>query len=298
MDLAIALSRFFQIAAGMVLLGTPLFFLYGPAPSGPWPRRLLSLAGAAGGLATLGWLMAQAANFGAPSDAFDPAKVWSVALDTGVGRAGSVRAILFLAAAVAPWATAPGRSRWLGSAGVGALVAASLARLGHGSSGDGALSAVHLAADVAHLLAAGVWIGALVPLAVLVVRSGRAAAVETDRKAAHMGLESFSGVGLAVVGTLVATGLVNSWVLVGPEHLLDLPRSAYGLGLIAKLALFGLMLCLAAANRFVLTPALARGPGRAALSALRASVVAETVLATLVLACVAVVGMQSPPAAG
>jgi putative copper resistance protein D len=73
--------------------------------------------------------------------------------------------------------------------------------------------------------------------------------------------------------------------------------------LLVKLFLFALMLGLAAANRYRLTPALSRvmtdSAGAAApLSALRASVVAETGLGLAVLACVAWLGTLPPPAAG
>jgi putative copper resistance protein D len=71
--------------------------------------------------------------------------------------------------------------------------------------------------------------------------------------------------------------------------------------MIAKLVLFCLMLGLAAANRFVFTPALTRSlehDGTQDLGALRASVLAETLLAVLVLALVAWLGVMPPPEAG
>ncbi len=294
METALVLTRLLQFAAGMILGGTPLFFLYGPPPPhSPWPRRLVGGAAALGVLAVLGWLMAQAGQFGdGPADAFAPLKVWSVATETGVGRAGLVRIGLFVAAFFAARLGGTDRFTWLTPAALGGVVAGSLAWLGHGRSGDGALGSIHLIVDIAHLVAAAVWLGALVPLAVLVVRFA-GSPLEAERKDVHAGLESFSGVGPAVVAVLVATGLVNGWILVGPQHVGDLASSPYGVGLIAKLVLFVAMLGLAAANRFVLTPALAGGENAA--GGLRFSILAETVLAIGVLACVAFLGVQSPP---
>lgn len=71
----------------------------------------------------------------------------------------------------------------------------------------------------------------------------------------------FSGMGYGAVATLVGTGLVNSWLLVGSVS--GLFQTTYG-GL-AKLILFAAMLALAAANQFWLVPGMeaarVAGPG-------------------------------------
>jgi putative copper resistance protein D len=61
--------------------------------------------------------------------------------------------------------------------------------------------------------------------------------------------------GMASVGTLVVTGFVNAWILVGSWRALT--DTNYGRLLMVKLVLFAAMLALAAVNRFVLTPHLA-----------------------------------------
>src|SRR3546814_9453782 len=73
----------------------------------------------------------------------------------------------------------------------------------------------------------------------------------------HRALDGFARIGSIVVGLLILSGVVNSWILVGPSRLGSLFTSLYGALLTAKLLLFGAMLILAAANRFFLTPALA-----------------------------------------
>jgi putative copper resistance protein D len=105
-----------------------------------------------------------------------------------------------------------------------------------------------------------------------------------------------------LVAILVASGLINSWFLVGPERLPGLVTTPYGQLLLLKLGLFVGMLGLAASNRFRLTPALAAsldsdaGQERA-LAALRRSLILESSLAFAVLGLVAWFGMLAPVSA-
>src|SRR3546814_16044212 len=69
----------------------------------------------------------------------------------------------------------------------------------------------------------------------------------------------FATAGTVIVGLVIVTGIVNSYALIGPQNMSGLFQSAYGQLLLIKLVLFGLMLALAASNRFSLTPALATG---------------------------------------
>src|SRR3546814_15261958 len=77
-------------------------------------------------------------------------------------------------------------------------------------------------------------------------------------------------------------------------------QSAYGQLLLIKLVLFGLMLALAASNRFSLTPALATGIEdgniEGAVLRLRRSLWLEGGAAVLILALVAWLGTLLPPA--
>jgi putative copper resistance protein D len=105
-----------------------------------------------------------------------------------------------------------------------------------------------------------------------------------------------------VVAILLVSGFVNSWFLIGAAPWRTLFRSTYGLVLTAKVALFGLMLALAAMHRYRTVPALqitATGVTQLApnLRRLQTSLSAETVLALLVLAAAAVLGTLEPPGA-
>jgi putative copper resistance protein D len=117
----------------------------------------------------------------------------------------------------------------------------------------------------------------------------------------HRALEGFSGTGTVVVGLIVVTGLINSWLLVGVSGISSLPTSLYGQLLLTKIGLFIAMLALAAANRFRLTPALEKAMAQndyaAAISALRTSLALEAGAAITILALVAWLGTLEPPTA-
>ena len=170
------------------------------------------------------------------------------------------------------------------------ILLASIALTGHAGSDDSA-AGLHIIADAFHLVAAGVWIGALVVLAQLVMIAVRQSR-DDDVKALHHALEQFSGIGTLVVATLILTGMLN------PGFLSSF-TTPYGQILLAKLAMFVAMLMLAAANRFWLTPWLSATLDsmsglKAAVAALRLSLMAEAALGILVMAAVAWLGTLSP----
>lgn len=262
-------------------------------------RPLLAMTSIAGaGLSILGLLTMAASMSDVPLRSLDRAAVEAVLTGMAAGTAWFVRmaslVALAMSAAIVP--------RWprpaLSVATVGSGVAlATLAWDGHGAMDDGAIGWLHLSADIIHLLAAGVWIGALAGLAMLVGRS----AARMDRQhltITHRALEGFSVTGSVIVGLIIVTGLINAWLLVGVRGISSLPTSLYGQLLLAKIGLFLAMLVLAAANRFRHTPALAKAMAQddhgAAIRALRWSLGMETSLAVTVLAVVAWLGTLEP----
>ena len=96
------------------------------------------------------------------------------------------------------------------------------------------------------------------------------------------------------VATLVGSGLINSWFLVGSPS--NLVATAYGQLLLAKLVLFAGMLGLAIVNRFWLVPALTKGATESVISAerLRRHVLAEQSIGFLVILIVSVLGTMEP----
>jgi putative copper resistance protein D len=306
--LIIVAARLGQFGGAMALSGGPLFFVYGLPADGVgaaselrWPRPLLGAAAIVIAVAAAVSLSAQTAVMsGRDADAFRPSVLASVVTGTPFGLWTAARAGLAMVAALALAATKPSRRLWLVAAALGAGVLVSFAWTGHATADDGLAGLVHLTGDVAHLLAAGVWIGALAVLSILLA-SARASGSKAELAALHGGLEGFSGIGAGVVAVLLASGVVNSWFLIGPSHLGQVLTTAYGLILTAKVGLFAAMLGLATANRFRLAPRLARALGSddaiaAAIRVLRRSVLIETGLAVAVLVLVSVLGTAEPPA--
>jgi putative copper resistance protein D len=154
---------------------------------------------------------------------------------------------------------------------------------------------VHAAADVLHLIAAAAWVGALVPLALVLLATGRDARSVAGARAATV---RFSTFGIASVGTLLVTGAINTWYLVGSVH--ALADTDYGRLVLTKVALFLGMVAIAAVNRLRLTPRLV-GDANAVASAnalrqLRRNVVIEVLVGAVIIAIVAVLGVTPPGA--
>lgn len=244
----------------------------------------------------LAWFAFAIANMsGALADRADPEIIGSVLRDTGFGVVWTIRMMIAVALVAITLMRSPATvERDLTTPLLGAGLLASLAGAGHSQIEESWQGLVHVSADAAHLLAAGASLGGLVPLGFgLMVR----AEADTGLDAADV-LTRFSGTGYAAVATLVGTGLVNSWLLVGSVS--GLLHSTYGQMLMAKLAFFAGMLMLAAANRFWLVPALqASGKGDADgsdgwRSKLRTHVLSEQGLGLLVLLSVSILGTIRP----
>jgi mono/diheme cytochrome c family protein/uncharacterized membrane protein len=161
------------------------------------------------------------------------------------------------------------------------------AAAGHALSGRAPL-VVTLAADVAHLAAAALWLGGLAHVGVWLARRVR----DPARRAEHLAdvVPRLSAAALASVLVLLGTGAVSAYAQVGSLALLT--RSAYGEALLLKLALVVPWLALAAVNRFALRARLASA------GALFTSLVrAETIVGLAVLLVVGLLGSLPPPAA-
>ena len=168
----------------------------------------------------------------------------------------------------------------------------SLAWAGHGQES----SPWHLWADVLHLLVAGVWPAGLVPL-LLLLRRVRSVAEPRDWLPIVGLVRRFSIISLAAVVLLVATGLVNSWYLVG--HISNLFTQPYGRWLLAKIVLFGLSLQIAAVNLLVLKPRLDFETSQkrhvdATVSLIRTNVRFEFFMGIAIVVIVAILGILPP----
>lgn len=225
------------------------------------PRQTAAALVAVALLASLAWLALVAADMS--GQAASPNAVSAVLRDTRFGELWIARVALLLVAALLPWRVL--------SAIVAGLVLALTAAAGHAGAENNPLQ---LGGDVIHLLAAGAWLGGLAPFAWAMRRE------DADVVALR-----FSTLGTVCVGLIIVTGAMNSWFLVGGPR--GLVGTDYGRVLLAKLALFVVLLAIAAINRFRLTP-------RGDTGTLRRNALIETALGVAIVAVVAMLGTMAP----
>ncbi len=243
------------------------------------------------------WAMLEAAamsgeSFGA---ALRTGLLWTVLGQTTFGLSTDVRFGLALLLAISLALTGAHRGMlWLGLAAAAGLLGG-LAWTGHAAATEGWTGTLHRVADVLHLLAAGAWIGSLVPLA-MVLTIARRRADSRWAAIARGATARFSTIGVISVGTLLATGIVNTWILSGT--LPALFGTGYGHLLLIKIGLFAAMVTLAAVNRLRLTPHLADPQGstswRHASHRLTRNAIAETALGLAIFAVVGALGILVP----
>jgi putative copper resistance protein D len=309
LDWAIVSARLLQFGCALVLFGFSLFCIYGFRGDGrgpstarwDWPELSVVIAATGALFGVLWWVAASAATFFPNTGLFDPSTMWIVLTETGFGQIAFMRiGLLALSIAVVVFLSSA-RLVWIIQSMLGVLIVASFAWTGHGVFNSGLEGFVHTTADILHLIAAAIWIGALMPLGVLIWRSVHAQ-TETEAQTILESLDRFSGIGPTLVAVLVFTGLVNSWFLIGIAQWSALFTTEYGIVLIIKLVLFGGMLLLAAINRYHLSPQLRSdlengfSPARV-LRRLRVAVLTEFGLSIIVLSAVAFLGTWEPPIA-
>jgi putative copper resistance protein D len=176
---------------------------------------------------------------------------------------------------------------------VAVLAAAALASqawLGHAAMASGGELGRELASYIVHVLAAGAWIGSLVPLTCLSDARGLDDASATLRAYSAI-LRRFSAVAVGLVLAILLTGVTNTAFRLASAQ--DLVATRYGHVVLVKACLFLAMLAIAAINRWRLLPRV-ECEGARAVRALRVNILAEQGLAALVLAAAAILGILPP----
>jgi putative copper resistance protein D len=260
-----------------------------------WVSLLVALASGAG------WLVIVASNMsGMPLTAVMQGSTLSIVLtQTHFGEAWIIRAALLVVLAVCLAFQARTRKHaagWIGLLAAAAFIA-SLAWAGHGAATEEVpFDAIHLPADILHLLAAGAWLGGLLPLVMLLAQAWRDASPQAVA-VARTATQRFSVLGLSSVGTLIVTGVVNTWFLSGSVP--ALLGTLYGQLLLVKIALFATMIAVASINQRGLLPCLADVASDAVLCLhtirqLRRNASIEASLGVFVLAIVGIIGILPP----
>ena len=305
METGLIAARFLHLATTMALFGLALFPLYSyrsragelPARFNRWLSVLLPLVTLLALASALALGLLTVANMAGTLGAVaDRDTLLFVLGTTDFGRVWAFRLALFAALLVLMLGRrgAMRHGGWLIPL-VSALLLLSLAFVGHTQARDDGLRILHMVADGAHLLAAGVWLGGLLALGYLLMLAWQSPAEHAAD--ARAPLVRFSGIGSIVVATLIGSGLINAWFLVGSVD--QLTTTPYGQLLIVKLCLLFGMLTLAALNRFFLVPSLVRAkenrePLVSSLRKLRRSVFGEQVLGLTIVLIVSYLGTMQP----
>ena len=283
----LVLCRFVHFAVVLTLVGAwvfrPLLLGRDSAQSGHGAvhrqldrlSRWLALTGLASGLCWL--LLITASMAGSWPAALDPATVQLVLGKTFFGQVWSWHLslnLLLLGLLLTPL----GRRLPL-QLGLGALLLATLAPVGHGAMLDGLAGQLLILNQIVHLSCVAIWLGGLLVL-LLVLRQPAGLSVEPL-------LKRFSGVGYGLVTGLLLTGLINVRVLTGqwwPTPLFN----GFALILLIKVLLVAGMLGLALFNRLRI-----RGCDQR-LSSLSNSVQVEWLLGVAAVAAVSLLGTLPP----
>ena len=228
--------------------------------------RVIRASAFLGALSIIGWLVLETRTMAGDAS---PGAVCGVLAGTLFGHLIAGQFVLLMLAAGVPirWAMIPGFVALVLQAGHS-----------HAWSMTPGLSLL-LGSDLLHLVAAGAWLGGLLPL-LLLIRIAPAQAAVAARRFSPMGIAAV----LALAGTALFQGsvLIDSWpALIG---------SAYGWMALVKAALFAALLACASANRAHFTPALTRGDARW----LARSVTVETILGLAVVFAAATLSGLEP----
>lgn len=157
--------------------------------------------------------------------------------------------LLGLVLAACNWRAPRQRPMLAGAAGLVALALPVPFSLMSHASAQTAGRTVAVAADALHLLAATLWGGGLLVLAVVLLPALRRVAPKHRRAVLTVAIPRFSALALVAWAVMGMTGLYAGWLQVGSWEALR--STAYGQALLVKLALLGGVLALAAANLLV-----------------------------------------------
>ena len=211
---------------------------------------------------------------------------WSVLADTRFGWICCLR--LVFAVVLGLLVLDPAQRAW--PIAVAAAFLALPAFASHAGATPGPRGDVHVVSDAVHLLSAGGWLGGL-PAFVLLLWTARRRQKPGWYDFTITVTRRFSWIAATSVGALLATGILNSWNLLGGPR--DLWTTDYGRLIGFKIALLAAMVGFATVNKFHLTPRL---PARAALRNLQRNSLAEIGIGLCVLVLVGYLGRLQPTA--
>jgi len=322
--LLLILARALHFGSGMILVGVVAFrwLILLPAFAGesdetwqtftPLFRKLHFLfVGAGIVLIASGflWFWAVSANMSGSSlmDSLSPDTLSTVLFQTQFGavcqwRIGFAMVLAFAMAALV-------RKRWIlqrkcfwleiAAGFLAAALVVSIGWTGHAAATGGADFWWRVLADATHLFAATIWPTGLLPFA-LFLGCARHLGDASNLPPTLTATARFCSISFIVVGVLIATGITNTYFIVGSFH--AMVTTDYGRLLCLKLFLLLLILGIAARNRYHLLPLLFsrastsdRHPAIALLGRLQGFVLTEFCLAVAIVLVTSVLGTTPPP---
>jgi copper transport protein len=283
---AVAVNRWLLYVAMLLAAGSALFVWLINA-STVIVMKTLKLGGAAAIVAAVAYVLSIGLG-GAEMELAGAGALWApIAWSRGLASTFTLSAAIGVPAMLLlRWAFArsPGAIRSTGLVvGAGAVIASFLVT-GHAATASPVL--LMATAVGVHLLATAFWMGAFYPLYL-------STSLSSAQESGAM-MNQFSRLAVLAVSAVVVSGAVISWTqLAGLQHIFG---SDYGTALLGKLALFFIVLAIAAYNKIVLTPALERSE-TTAVTRIRRTIRIEYAVYVLILGAAMTMTLTPPPRA-
>jgi putative copper resistance protein D len=292
------LTRFVHFAVLLGLFGATAFRCIGLRKavnqSGRFPAATIVFAAMAPLVSALLMLIAVGAMMGQPFWSLDAAVVQAMVTTTSFGTSFIIRSVLLLCALGVLLANRRTSASWPVAAALYGAALITLPWSGHAAAGEGGAGLVHRLNDALHVIAAGLWVGAIGWFSLLTAKAHRnrsEVAALTLLDAMH----GFAPLGIGLVFVVALTGVINAHLIFGLGNSVAVLGTTYGRLLAIKIGLVGVMLLCAVRHG---TP---RKKDRSALTddasvvaVLRGSLAAELAVASLVIGVAALLGLTSP----
>lgn len=297
------LLRLLQYAALLGLFGWAAFRLTGL-------RRLDSFLGEGSGrlalpaavaaplLSIMLMLTSIAAMMGQPVSVLDWPMVSAMITDTSIGWAFIARFAMLLMGLIALLLQHRSRNALWAASLFYAAALMTLGWSGHAAATEGGLGLFHRINNGVHLIAAGLWLGAIGWLWALTLRASREPS--GDFAPTLLGvMHRFAPLGVTLVAVVTLTGVLNAQLIFGLGNIAAVATTGYGMLLAVKVVLVLGMLGFGAHNAMAgrrYADAVTEEPVSpdATVSTLRRSLAGELGFGIGVVGLVAVLGMLSP----
>lgn len=243
-------------------------------------------------------LVSIAAMMGAPITSLDWPMIEAIIIGTEMGMAFLIRLALLIIDLCALLASRAGRPNSLIAALCFAGALLTLSWSGHAAATEGGLGLFHRLNNGVHLLATSLWLGAICWFLFLTLKAHRQPELIPALPLLGV-MHAFAPLGVGLVAAAALTGVINAQLIFGLENSVAVLATPYGILLIAKVLLVGIMLAFGAHNasigrRAVLDQRRETAEPNNALLRLRRSLAGELLLAGGVVGLVAVLGTMSP----